>query len=410
VNNPALIIAGTTSLQRYQQNIDPAFMGLVDGNYATRYQNLKDKEDAFFGELNWWVTNTIKLTGGVRRSTTSFHYRQIFFGTINGSYNPDTIAGGVTDGTVSETPISPKFGAQWQFTPDDQLYFTAAKGYRAGGVNSPLSAGQCGPALASVGLTVDQVPKTFDSDSIWSYELGTKLRLFDKRLAVNAAVYKIDWSGLQIPVGVRVLGCGQQWIQNLGSAESRGVDLEASFRVFQGFTVSLNANYNDAHYSADAFGPKPTNGSAPQKFASNGQSLGLEPYRINLQAQYSWRLMGKFDAYVRADYTYTPHYTTLAFGQANWNPDTSFVPKSELVNFRAGVTYQAIDFSLFVNNVTNSKDALGGGGGLGAYNGGRTGCAPATGSACSVFTSYTPNVTYYTFRPREVGVQAIYHF
>ena len=395
VQTPTMIITGLSATQRYG-------VPLRNGEYATRYQTLKDKEDAFFGELNWYVTDTIKLTAGVRRSTTSFHYTQVFYGAINGSYDPNAIAGGVTDGTVSQTPVSPKFGAQWQINPNDQVYVTAAKGYRAGGVNGPLSVGQCGPALASVGLTVDQVPKTFDSDSIWSYEAGTKLRLFSNRLAVNAAVYKINWTGLQISVGIPVLGCGQQWIQNLGAAESKGADLEAQFRVFQGFTVSLNANYNSAKYSQNAYGPTPTSGAAPQQFATAGQTLGLQPYRINLQGQYNWRLMDKYDAYVRADYTYTPHYTRVVFGQSSYSPDSSFTNKTELVNFRAGVTYNEIDLNVFVNNVMNSKD--------GTPTGGRTGCVAATGPACTNFTSYNPQFDINTFRPREVGLQGTSRF
>ena len=395
VQTPTMIITGLSATQRYG-------VPLRNGEYATRYQTLKDKEDAFFGELNWYVTDTIKLTAGVRRSTTSFHYTQVFYGAINGSYDPAAIAGGVTDGTVSETPVSPKFGAQWQFTPDDQVYVTAAKGYRAGGVNGPLSVGQCGPALASVGLTVDQVPKTFDSDSIWSYEAGTKLRLFDNRLAINAALYKIDWSGLQISVGVPVLGCGQQWIQNLGAAESKGADLEAQFKVFQGFTVSVAANYNQAKYSQNAYGPTPTGGGAPQQFATAGQTLGLQPYRVNLSGQYNWRLMGQYEAYVRADYTYTPHYTRTVFGQSSFSPDSSFTNKTELVNFRTGITYNALDLNVFVNNVTNSKD--------GTPGGGRTGCAAATGAACTTFTSYSPQRDINTFRPREIGLQGTYKF
>ena len=399
VQTPTQIITGLSATQRYG-------VALRSGEYATRYQNLKDKEDAFFGELNWYVTDTIKLTAGVRRSETSFHYYQAFYGAINGSYDPNAIAGGVTDGTVTQTPISPKFGAQWQFTPNDQVYVTVAKGYRAGGVNSPLSQGQCGPALAALGLTVDQVPKTYDSDSIWSYEAGTKLRLFDNRLAVNAALYKIDWTGLQISVGPNALGCGQQWIQNLGAAESKGGDLEAQFRVFQGFTVSVAANYNQAKYTENAFGPTPLPGSGltATQFAVAGQTLGLQPYRVNLQAQYNWKLMEKWDSYVRADYTYTPHYTRTVFGQSGYSPDTSEFRSTELVNFRAGITYNALDLNLFVNNVLNSRDQTG------QPSGGRTGCVAASGGACTNFTSYTPVQDVITFRPREIGLQGTYKF
>jgi len=400
VDTTSRLITGLSALQRYGAP-------LIDGNYATRYQTLKDTETAFFGEVNWFVTDTIKLTGGVRRSKTGFEYTQIFWGPINNSNNPAAIPGGVTAGKVSETPISPKFGAQWQFTPNDQVYVTAAKGYRAGGVNSPLSQGQCGAALATVGMTVDQVPQTFDSDSIWSYEAGTKLRLFNNRLAVNAAVFKIDWTGLQINVGVNNNGCGQTWTQNLGAAESKGAELEAQFRVFQGFTVSLNAAWNKAKYTESAVGPTPVNGGAPVLFATAGQPLPLtQPYRINLQAQYNWRLMGRWDAYVRGDYTYTPHYTSIPFfqGSTTYSPDTNFVPKTEILNVRAGVTVDNVDINVFVNNVTNSKDQIG------PYNGGKTGCATSRTAACELFQNYTPVFSSNTFRPREVGVQANYRF
>ncbi len=402
VQTPTMIITGLSALQRYGAP-------LINGNYATRDQTLKDTETAFFGEVNWYVTDKLKITGGVRRSEVGFSYTQVFFGPINNSNDPSQIPGGITNGSSKETPVSPKAGIQYQFTPNDQVYFTYSKGYRAGGVNSPVSQGQCGAALATVGLTVDQVPQTFKSDQLASYEVGAKLKMLQNRLAINASGYIIDWTDLQINVGINSNGCGQTWTQNLGAAQSKGVELETQFQVVPGLTVTATASYNDAKYTQSAIGPTPLNGSPPPVFATAGQSLGLQPYRFNLQAQYGWRLMGQWSSYVRADYTYTPRYRTLVFGQTNWNPDSTFVPVSQLVNFRMGVTYKAVDLSFFVNNVFDSEDALGGanGAGTGAYIGGRTGC---TNKTCNVFTSYSPNITFTSFRPREEGVQAIYHF
>jgi hypothetical protein len=97
--------------------------------------------------------------------------------------------------------------------------------------------------------------------------------------------------------------------------------------------------------------------------------------------------MSQYDAYVRADYTYTPHYTSIPFtpGSTTYSPDTNFVPKSEILNVRAGVTYGKFDFNLFVNNVTNSTPLL------------------------ALFHE-NPASTYYragTFRPRTVGVTLV---
>jgi hypothetical protein len=137
-------------------------------------------------------------------------------------------------------------------------------------------------------------------------------------------------------------------------------------------------------------------------FASAGDSLGQQPYRINLQAQYNWRLMDKWDAYVRGDYTYTPHYTISSFGQANYTPDASSINKTEVVNFRAGMTVNMIDVNVFVNNVFNSKD--------GTPGGGRTGCVASSGPSCTAFTQYSALYSINTFRPREIGLQGTYRF
>ena len=79
----------------------------------------------------------------------------------------------VVTGRISESPVTPKMSVQYFMNPDDLLYFSAAKGFRPGGVNQVLTSAAQG-SLAQNGLTTDVLPKTFDSDSVWSYELGAK--------------------------------------------------------------------------------------------------------------------------------------------------------------------------------------------------------------------------------------------
>ena len=38
-------------------------------------------------------------------------------------------------GNQSNTPVTPKFGISYQLDPNNYLYFSAAKGFRQGGVN-----------------------------------------------------------------------------------------------------------------------------------------------------------------------------------------------------------------------------------------------------------------------------------
>ncbi len=394
--SPTRSILGVSDVERYGA---PLMNPLTPGVYAQRDQTLKDTELAAFGEFNWFVLPSVKLTAGARRSKVAFEYSQVFFGPINNSNDPKLVPGGITNGRVEETPFSPKLGAQWQITDKDQVYATWSNGYRPGGVNSPLSDGQCGAALATWGLTVSQVPTTFSSDTIESKEVGFKTRLFGNRLAINTAAYQIDWTNLQTNVGPNSLGCGQQWVANLGAARSEGLDFETQLRLFEGFTVSVNYFKNNGFYTADAVGPTPTNGAAPQKFATSGYTLGNQPYGLNLQAQYSFRLNGLWNAFVRGDYSYTPEYKVSQFGQSGWTPDGDTRNATKVVNLRAGVTFDKYDINAFVNNATNSDD--------GTPSGGRTGC---TTQECTAFSSYNPVLNVNSFRPREIGVQGTYRF
>src|SRR5690606_38619267 len=117
------------------------------------------------------------------------------------NYGPNAFAASPQDtlvtGSVSETPVTPKLSAQYFITPESQVYFTAAKGFRPGGVNQALTSAADGFLLQQYGLTRDVLPRTYDSDTVWSYELGGKTGFWDGRAQVNAAIYNLDWKNVQ---------------------------------------------------------------------------------------------------------------------------------------------------------------------------------------------------------------------
>ena len=362
----------------------------------------KDVEIAAYGEVNIHVTDRLKGIIGMRASRVSYSYYELLDGLTKVQYKPTVDNGGIVQGTTTSSPLTPKFGIQWQATDNDQVYVTAAKGFRPGGVNSPLTVATCGPALAQFGLTVNDIPAGYQPDQVWSYEVGGKSRLFNNRLQVNVAVYDIEWSQLQTTLNVNSLGCGIPWVQNVGTARSRGVDFEASARLFKGFVLSTAISYDKAYYSSDALGPTPANGTAATVFAAKGQLLGVRPWNLSANVQYNWTMVAKYDAYIRADATYVPKYNVTQFGITGYSPDSSFRNATTLVNARMGVLVNGIDVNLFVNNLFESRD--------GTPTGGRSGCNAASGAACTVFTNYNPLFSLSTFRPREVGIQAAYRF
>jgi iron complex outermembrane receptor protein len=372
-----------------------------DAILTARDERLKDIEVAGFGEINYWVSDKFKVTAGIRWSRVSYDFKQVFYGPASGFNIPTVANTGITIGSVTQSPITPKVGLQYQVNEDDMVYVSAAKGYRPGGVNVPLPDAICGAGLALIGLTVFDAPTTYGSDSVWSYEAGGKFRLFGNKLQVNASAYRIDWSNVQLNVAIP--SCGPTFIQNAGTARSEGFDLSAAGRVFPGLTANINIGYDNAQYTQTATGPVPKNGSPATPVVQKGDKLPVPPLSVSAGLQYDFGL-AKYRAYIRGDYQFSSRYHSgVGPGVNAYSPDNFRLPSATQVNARAGITLGAVDANVFVNNLFNSTDPL-------ALGTGRTGCTPNTDASCTTFSANNALRTTTTFRPRTVGVQLNYKY
>src|SRR6202030_3211473 len=93
---------------------------------------------------------------------------------------------GPTGGSKDELPVTPMADLTWQFTPDDMVYATIAKGYRIGGANPLFPVGACTEITAE--------PTSYNSDSVISYEAGAKDRFLVGRLLASGSVFYLKWS------------------------------------------------------------------------------------------------------------------------------------------------------------------------------------------------------------------------
>ena len=115
------------------------------------------------------------------------------------------MAGGTTVNSTAEKDQgvhTESFPVLCDFNKDLLVYATALKGFRPGGGTGPVPTS--GPASCETSLQAaygtDQFvagPISFKSDSVWSYELGEKLRAADNRVTVNASGYFENWTGVQ---------------------------------------------------------------------------------------------------------------------------------------------------------------------------------------------------------------------
>lgn len=329
------------------------------GDFVTALSSMETESYAVFGQIDWAVSDTIKLTGGLRYSHDSKEgteaLRIVCFGC--GGFSPDqygsftpaldiTTAGISTapaPGVTSPVTISPTTGlasrsladswdavtgtAAIEWTPDsDTLAFARySRGYKSGGFNAG---------------GISALPET-DPEHVDSYELGYK-RSFGKSFLLNAAFYYYDYQGLQVPLTVPTSG-GFYLTQffNLESSNAYGIELEALWRPTDDLRIMLNYGFAQSEIEdaccfvdgADPLAVQPgaqpvgplVAGQQPQsldgqqlpqtpehKLAVNViYTLNFDPGTLDLSASYAWRDEA-YSLVFNRSYTLTP-----SFGQVD---------------------------------------------------------------------------------------------
>jgi len=165
-----------------------------------------------------------------------------------------------------------------------------AKGFRYGGVNQPVPPLYCGADLAANGLTA--APPSFGPDKLWSYTLGEKATLLDKRLTLNVTGFYIDWTNTQTAT---YLNCSYYYTQNVGEVTSKGVEVEATGKVTPYLTLRTNLSFNDAETAVDIPTQNAPSGT-PAPFASKyigsfdaTYELPLGDNSLEFNANYSFK-------------------------------------------------------------------------------------------------------------------------
>jgi iron complex outermembrane recepter protein len=232
----------------------------VDLNYVTPVIDFIHGPDAtpsttkaIFGTVTVHPTEGFSLTGGLRYTKDKKDYTYL-------RSNPDgTVPNGfacfVTNGVFSQPNcilsglynITGKFKgnrtdwrlvADYRFSPQFLAYASASTGFKGGGVNPrPFVSDQ---ALA------------FNPETITTYEAGFKADLFDRKVRLNGAAFINKYK--DITLGKQV--CPESSLPapclrpaNIGSADVKGVELEATIRPAEGFTLDGSFSYLDFKYT-----------------------------------------------------------------------------------------------------------------------------------------------------------------
>lgn len=122
--------------------------------------------------------------------------------------------------------IAPKI----KLDPRSSVYARLAKGYRPGGPNVL-------PPNAPAGT-----PRTYEADTVLSYELGYKTIRADGKLSFDVSAFHIEWDDIQLLALVNGFGVNTNGV----GATSDGVEFTATLRPAKGWRISTNGSYNKA--------------------------------------------------------------------------------------------------------------------------------------------------------------------
>lgn len=325
----------------------PGFYGspLLNGRFVYADENrTTTNELSAFGELTWQATEKLSLTAGGRLSRTKLDFALLRNSPGTG-YGYDT-------GSQKQTPFSPKFAISYQADSDNLFYATASKGFRIGGVNRALPVNaQCNAALGAIGLT--EAPRTYGSDSVWSYEVGAKNSFDGGRIRLATSLYYIKWS--KIIQNVTLPNCGLSFTTNLADASSKGFELQADLKPFDNLTMSIGVGYNKGGYDQTVI-----SGGSP--LVRDNYTLGAAPWTVAIATQYDFAGVFGSDMYAREDFSWqaankklrdTTDPTNTAY-----DPNEPLNPDIITLDLRLGMRKNSADLSFFVKNVLNRHELL----------------------------------------------------
>jgi len=209
-----------TRLFAFNTMLDP---DVVDTNPQTVDGNTRSF--AFFGDFNWAFADKFRLSFGGRYTQDKKSLTNSFAAT-----------GLVGSGSGTFSKFTPKVGLDYRPDSRTMVYASWSRGYRSGGF-SPRAA-----TAATAGTPYQ--PETVDS-----FEVGTKLDVFDRRLQFDLAAFYSKYNRLQQNTTIPGGPTGNQTItSNVGSANIKGVEVDFNARPAEHLHFNGSLGYLDAKF------------------------------------------------------------------------------------------------------------------------------------------------------------------
>ncbi len=298
----------------------------------------REKQSSVFGEANYYFMPALHATVGARYLKGDSTLAQ-----KNGLYLAG--AGNNSSTSLSSTAFTPKYALTWEVDPANTVYSSVAKGFRLGGSNVFVPPTTCGPDLEANGITAG--PATYAPDSLWSYEVGSKSRLLNNRLTINADLFYVKWKNIQ--QGVYLPTCAYTYNANAGDATSRGVEFEIKAKPMAGLTLGASGGYVKAELSNDKGLQNGIVGAV-----AGAQIQGVPKYNAAVNAQYRFAVLGDKAAFVMGGV----QWVGASKGSLDPEQTDHERPAYHTADFSAGIAFERYNLSVFVKNAFDTDTVI----------------------------------------------------
>ncbi|MEW6391670.1 MAG: TonB-dependent receptor [Pseudomonadota bacterium] len=183
-------------------------------------------------EDEWTLTDALKVNFG--------------FKAIKVTNNVKTVVGNPLAGEIeSKDNFLPQVGFVYKATPDFEVF----GGYTEN-MGAYVSAATSGPFASQNQDRVNYIARTLEPESSKTFELGGRYRT--ERFQGVAAVYHVTFDNrlLAVAQGAAIEG-NAPVLSNVGSVETKGVELAGTYRLTDAWSLYGAYTYNDSKYESD---------------------------------------------------------------------------------------------------------------------------------------------------------------
>jgi len=282
-------------------------------DFSSRY---RARTLALYGQLDTALSARLNLSTGVRIAHRHFAYSD----------------SNAADSTPENRLWGGKLALSFALSDEQLLYVSAARGYRANGVNGSLLAG-VGNEEGAVGAQAAERLGFFDEELLINYEIGHKWRSPDGRLSSRLALFHMARRDQQVRASLllpRPDGSTAffDYTDNAARGRNRGLEWELNWQPLQGLQLFgslglLDTRFDD-YINADGedLGGREQAHAPNYQFALGGQYTAASGWylRAELEGKDAFYFSDRHDArarrysllHLRAGYR-TPQWTLAAW-------------------------------------------------------------------------------------------------